>query len=87
MYQSVATVTCDKCGKVVSVDPKSDDPFLSPFTQEENGLDGWMRLNADVHLCPSCAAVLRTKISDYEDELRRVIGVPDVSVAITAKRA
>ena len=50
MFQHISKITCDKCGREVSVDPHNDDPFISPFTVEENGIEGWERIYDDVHL-------------------------------------
>ncbi len=86
MYRSVAMVTCDKCGRQAQVNPRDDDPFLSEYTIEENGIKGWERICDDVHLCPACAATYRSKLAEYEDELGRVIGVANVSINVTASR-
>ena len=86
MFQRISKITCDKCGREVAVDPRDDDPFLSAFTVENNDIEGWERISDDVHLCPACAATYRSKLAEYEDELRRVIGVTNVSVSVTASR-
>lgn len=86
MFQHISKITCDKCGREVSVDPHNDDPFISPFTVEENGIEGWERIYDDVHLCPGCATTYRSKLAEYEAELRRVIGVANVSISVTASR-
>lgn len=87
MYQNVSTVTCNKCGNQFSFIPiVVGDPFRSPTMQEEYGLKNWLRLSSDVHLCPACSSVYRAKLGEYQEELRRVIGVPNVTLSVSASR-
>lgn len=87
MYENVATLTCNKCGKQVKFTPKgAGDPFLSFQVLEEYGIEDWLRVSADVHLCPNCHAAYDEKVSECESVLANAIGARTVRVTVTAER-
>ena len=59
MIENLRRVTCDRCGRQVVTASTTRELFLSEFTRQEAGLDGWEPAEGGRHLCPECSAEYR----------------------------
>ena len=66
-------LTCNGCGVRVECDSRNDDPF-SITALPDPATGGWVQVERNRHLCPSCAVAYRALKEEYEQKLRKLTG-------------
>lgn len=74
MHIRKAAIVCDRCGAKVEVDPDAKHIIISSFMEPGTPLAGWLAVDGERHLCPTCATPYLEKKREMEAELRRLSG-------------
>lgn len=76
-----AIVTCNRCGTHAVTDGVLGDPFFAEVPADKRP-KGWLAIDRNHHLCPSCADAYSTRKDEMERELKRLAGIETIEVDI-----